>query len=430
MKYDGIVIGGGPGGLMAAKTAAMNGLKVALIERRNDITAPTRRTDNPLSYFNFLTPEVYMEPIMVEVGTGVRQVEGSRPRAKTKISFPVPGFSIDYTGPLVFYYNYINASPAGYQVYGMKDELWGFNFSREIMLADLLSAVEKTGVDILTGTLAIGAENIKGGVTIRVRGKSGEQTLEARKAIVADGINSKIVDSLGFNKDRPILSYGKSMGYVLEGVEVEAGFQDHCSWLSFNIPSLNPSGIMLAFYSESGVMNMKQLLGDPEEALKGFMKHKRYASWFRNARLVRKTAAHIPQRAPLKEVAAGNVIFVGDTVNMSGIMGAIASGYQSVKAILKELNDQEGYPEYKAWYYNAFAAFTCQEHDRLRIMHRIFRKLCTDDDVDHIYKTLQGEVCHPAFVVFENPELVRDRPELYEKVIDTIKKVENMTLTF
>jgi flavin-dependent dehydrogenase len=285
-------------------------------------------------------------------------------------------------------------------------------------------------VDILTGTLAIGAENSKSGVTVRVRGKSGEQTLEARKAIVADGINSKIVDSLGFNKDRPILSYGKSMGYVLEGVEVEAGFQDHCSWLSFNVPSLTPSGIMFAFYSESGVMNMKQLLGDPEEALKGFMKHKRYAPWFRNARLVRKTAAHIPQRAPLKEVASGNVIFVGDTVNMSGIMGAIASGYQAVKAILKELNGQEGYSEYKTWYYNAFAAFTCQEHDRLRIMHRIFRKLCTDDDVDHIYKTLQGEVCHPAFVVFENPELVRDRPELYEKVMDTIKKVENMTLTF
>jgi flavin-dependent dehydrogenase len=145
---------------------------------------------------------------------------------------------------------------------------------------------------------------------------------------------------------------------------------------------------------------------------------------------VRKTAVNIAQRSPLKKATAGNVVFVGDTINLSGIMGAIASGYQAVRAILKELEGQEGYPEYKSWYYSAFAAFTCREHDRLRIMHRIFRKLCTDEDVDYIYKTLQGKVCHPAFVVFENPELVRDRPELYEKVKDTVEKVDKMTLTF
>ena len=38
MKYDLIVVGGGPGGLMAAKTAAEDGLKVLLIERKRNIT--------------------------------------------------------------------------------------------------------------------------------------------------------------------------------------------------------------------------------------------------------------------------------------------------------------------------------------------------------------------------------------------------------
>ncbi len=37
MKYDLIVVGGGPGGLVAAKTAAEDGLKVVLIERKKDI---------------------------------------------------------------------------------------------------------------------------------------------------------------------------------------------------------------------------------------------------------------------------------------------------------------------------------------------------------------------------------------------------------
>ncbi len=42
MKYDVIVIGAGPAGLMAARTAAEDGLKVLLIERKKEITKINR----------------------------------------------------------------------------------------------------------------------------------------------------------------------------------------------------------------------------------------------------------------------------------------------------------------------------------------------------------------------------------------------------
>ncbi len=42
MKYDVIVVGAGPAGLMAAKTAAEDGLKVLLIERKKEITEINR----------------------------------------------------------------------------------------------------------------------------------------------------------------------------------------------------------------------------------------------------------------------------------------------------------------------------------------------------------------------------------------------------
>ena len=40
--YDVAIVGAGPGGLMAAKTAAEKGLKVVLIEKRKDISRITR----------------------------------------------------------------------------------------------------------------------------------------------------------------------------------------------------------------------------------------------------------------------------------------------------------------------------------------------------------------------------------------------------
>lgn len=64
MRYDVIVVGGGPGGASAAKTAAEKGLKVLLIEKRSKIGHPVRCGEglpsnvceefniNPKSYFH------------------------------------------------------------------------------------------------------------------------------------------------------------------------------------------------------------------------------------------------------------------------------------------------------------------------------------------------------------------------------------------
>ncbi len=428
MKYDLIVVGGGPAGLMAAKTAAEDGLNVLLVERKRNIT-DTSRTDVSIFYWKFIVPDSYIEPINVQIGSGKTLIDIGTDRPTAKFHFLVPGFSVDYTGPILPYYNFISFSPARYHVYSLKDELWGFYYSREVILSDLLAAAEKTKVEILTQTLALRAENTSDGVKVRVRSKSGEHTLEARRAIAADGVDSTIVESLGLNKDRNAFRPDQSVGYILEGVEVEADIPDHCSWLTFLIPSISRGGIMLGLHAEGENVNLKHLLGDPI-ALEKFMKHSNYAPWFRNARLVRKTANVMTQRTPtlLKEVAAGNVLIIGDAIsNESWIQGAIACGYQGAKATLKELNGQKGYAEYVDWLEKAFAFWAYPEHFRLKTMHHILKMVCTDEDIDFIFRLLQDKVGHPSFVIAENPEIVKDeRPKLYQRLKKAIEAVNRM----
>ncbi len=112
MKYDLIVVGGGPGGLMAAKTAADDGLKVILVERKRNI-AEIHRTCSQVFYIRKfsgnkagLHGDGYIESVSVEV-----DFETSR------FNFPGPGFSLDYSGPLKPYLNWFEMSPSGYRIY-------------------------------------------------------------------------------------------------------------------------------------------------------------------------------------------------------------------------------------------------------------------------------------------------------------------------
>lgn len=431
MKYDLIVVGGGPAGLMAAKTAAEDGLGVLMLERKRDITA-TPRCDVSIFYWKFLMPDEYIEPIMVEMGTGLPMQGADSPiRPKTKFTWVNLDFSVEYTGPVIPYYNYIKLSPSGYKVYAIKDDFWGFYFSREGMLADLLAAVQKTKAEVLTGATALGAENTSDGVKVRVRTKSGEQTLEAKKAIAADGRPSTIVDSLGLNKNRTS-RHARIAGYIMEGVEPD--IYDLGPVFSCDIPSISgdPTPCYMCYHAEGGNLNLRHICTSTGEGVERFMKESRYAHWFRNARLVRKTAFGGYLQTPvLRNPVAGNVLIIGDAIDMeSFIQGAIACGYQGAKATFKELSGEKGYTEYTDWLHKAFAFFASPGHFQRKTYGHIYRMSHpNDDDIDYIFRLLQeqGKVVMPTRFIAENPELIKDaRPDFYARLKKAIEEIDSM----
>jgi flavin-dependent dehydrogenase len=422
MKYDLIVAGGGPGGLMAAKTAAEDGLKVLVIERKKHITE-INRTCSQIFYIRKKSPtkerflsDGYIEPVAIEYGFDTM-----------KFVFPGPGFSLKYNGPLKPYYNWICISPSGYRIYNSRDVLWGFFFQKEAFVAELLESAQKAGAEVWPETIVMGAENTTDGVKVSVRGKTGEQTLGARKAIAADGIGSNIVESLGLNKKRQVLAPVKLVGYVLEGVETDL---PPFSWAFFDIPSINR--FMNIFFGQLAGDNT-QLISASEEVLQKVMKHSNFAPWFRNVRVVRKTAVASNVLTPIREPVEGNVVLVGDAGSTveTWIQGAVASAYMAVKAIEKELNGQKGYPEYIDWWQKAFYFHKPDYFKWVGQSFALANAWADDEEVDDIFQLLQDINKEtggwPQILIDENIELIKERrPDFYDRLQQAYEVAENM----
>ena len=253
--------------------------------------------------------------------------------------------------------------------------------------------------------------------------------MEGRTAIVADGLQSRIVDGLGLNKKRQGFGSVKFayVHYVMEGVET--GLPES-SWLTWSIPSINPNGFpgigaaCMGMWADNmntlGTLTVGEL--SPETVLDNFMKHPRWASMFRNARVVKKEAMGVSGTmfGPIREPVEGNVVVIGDAAAPieTWIQGAVASAYMAVKAIEKELNGQKGYPEYIAWWQKAFY-FNKPEYLEMvgKGLSRPLASVCTDEDMDYLYSLFQGRLGIPEMMVANNMKLIKgERPELYEKL--------------
>jgi flavin-dependent dehydrogenase len=409
MQYDLIVVGGGPAGLMAAKTAAEDGLKVVLIERKRDICEVNRACLQTL-YVQKISPleggKTYKEQVTVEVRDEF-----------CRFHFHVPGFTLDYRGPLRPYLNWIQISPAGYQVHRFKpnDRIWGFHYSKEAFLTGLLESVEKAGVRVLRESAGVGAENAKGRVRIFMRGERSRavKTLEAGNAVVAEGIISRIVQSLGLERSRQAISSAlvKGVWYLLEGLTADV---PGSSLITYTIPSIYTRNVIIAMMGQdrnsitAGVVPYQRLAAHPT-----------LAPLLRNARVVKRMSFSNFVRAPLREPVVGNIVIAGDSAapTETWVQGAVACGYQAVKAIEKERNGEQGYQGYINWWQNAFS-FNNPTYFSTLSAGYILNRVCTDDEVDYVYNLLKDSVGIPAVLVWENLDVIKDeRPGLYQKLM-------------
>ncbi|MEW6142434.1 MAG: NAD(P)/FAD-dependent oxidoreductase [Chloroflexota bacterium] len=429
MKYDLVIVGGGPAGLMAAKTAAEDGLKVLLIDKKSNLGEISRGCASIFYTCKMSSSyetesgvkehlDAYIEPVSVECMPDLN---------KTRFHLWGPGFNVDYEGQLRPYLNWVQVSPSGHVVYRYKPDCWpwGFYFDKATFLGQLSKDVEKAGATVRTETTGIAAENVAGGVRVQVQSKSNTEVIEGRAVIAADGLESKIMESLGLEEKREVKTYygATYMQYIVEGLE--SPYVPN-SWVSFTVPSINPFTTLMIGMWKDGT-NLVGATGTKDMPvtviLDKFMRDPRYAPMFHKVKVIRRMGTPPLQlKAPIKDCVVGNVVLAGDAgLGESWVQGAVAQGYKAAKAIVRELGGQPGYNEYVEWRQKAFATFAVPSF--WSGQHRVayhWIKHATDEDVDYVYGLFAGRIGYPAMMLARNVGIIKkDRPQLYEKLVSS-----------
>ncbi len=428
-KYDVIVVGAGPAGLVAAKTAGEDGLNVALLERKTDITDITRAC-------------AMMFVDEKERLFGERMYFSHKSK---KMVFPVNGFAVAYEGPYKNFYGKETYSPDGkhrrstedYEKRVRKGDEGRLSvvFDKGVLLEGLLEEAEGNGVDIVPGIEVVSVK--KKGEGVQVVGNNG--TFEAPFAIAADGNNSRIAQVLGLNKDRAFYC-------TVGGISVYAsGVRPPRPATSIMIQDWNRGcGIPIAFYmvpspyADEEHMVFAGGLSDPRldclSELDYFMKEGPFSSWFTNSEIRRITACVRNFWAPVAEPFKDNVVLAGDATWSQEVemTGAMMCGWKAAHAVATALRtnqvNRDGIMGYLDWWRKSFP----ESHD-----YRTFFTVVTTmaqfapEDLNYLYTIRQGPLSFTLNPYRGGqglkevlPRIEAERPQLAER----LRKVQTAPL--
>jgi flavin-dependent dehydrogenase len=430
--YDLIVVGAGPAGLMAAKTAGENGLDVALLERKNSITDISRACSMMLVT---LTGK-YLED-RVQLNT-----------REKRLCFPKYGFSIPYDGAHQDFYSWSIYSYKGnkiqlgdYQKNAALGEQGRISavYDKEALLACLLREACKNHVDVFSGYNVINTRTENGKVTVFT---SEGCTFTGTFVIGADGRSSRLAKNMGLNRTRKYYGTNISFGYEMTGVETPEKYELFQLFVN-NDPPLRVWMTPRA----KGDKHFAFVCGphpevDLQAAFDGFISKGYFAPWFHNAEKTRALSAIGNMYSHIEDPYKDQVFLISDAVwcQEAEMTGAVISGWKAANAVTFALAEgkisREGVSGYLTWWRDEVINRLDHE-DMMRNIVMPYR--LTPDDIDFllgsIKRTLKG-ILDP----YETPQLVggamaeimpmvkSDRPDIFNKMI--AMRAEPLDLVF
>ncbi|QNU67753.1 NAD(P)/FAD-dependent oxidoreductase [Ruminiclostridium herbifermentans] len=409
---DLVIVGAGPAGLMAAKTAAEMGLKVVIFEKNKSFNHLKRACSAQI-----ILDDGY-ENEFVQVSQGM-------------LEFQKNNFKVKYSGPLVDVINKFYHSPNGHKIHFAHPNRKPFavKFDKNILLNDLLKECEKLGVDIRMSTLACGGKDIGDHVEIDLKSKNKHYSLKAKKAIIAEGVNANITGVFGLNENRKLFTTAHVVKYILEGVNsyepnswnLYYGKAYHSNAAVIIGPSIYGDNIIELTLSGSANIRPKliyqKLIGNSP------LKH-----IFENAQIIDIHGCAVKAYMSLKKPYIGNVLAIGDSAAFVEVevQGALMCGYRAAKAVSDELNGKNGFEMYSDWWIDSFE-FNRDEYLQVSQGYALVPTY-SDDDLDYLFSLLDGKILEGTYSQYKTPKLIWDsilskkekikleNPDIYVKI--------------
>jgi flavin-dependent dehydrogenase len=410
--YDVAIAGGGPAGLMAAKTAAERGLKTVLLEKRPGVGTITRACCQ-----QFIMDEGY-EGETITVGSG-------------KITFQNNGFDVPYSGPLFGVQEKRYISPGGHAItFSHADgRPLAVQFDKGRLLQILWDCCAAAGVELISGATVFDASDQGGSVAIDYMRSGSVAHITAGKIICADGVTSRSAAALGLNQSRKYILSSRAMCYVLENVRDDTPFVMK-SFIGNVYESQGP--VILYPYLNDPTKARLFVAGTKSKLPDAVLAHARARSclkaYLEHARVLQKTGCGLRVHTPLASPCSGNALVIGDAAAYVEVetQGALMCGYKSAVAVRDELDGKDGFARYNDWWRSSFefngpdVAMVAQGY--------VLVPVYTDDELDYLFGLTAGETLPGSYSQYRTPKymwdailkhadrIAREHPALLEKI--------------
>lgn len=361
LKFDLIVVGAGPAGSMAAKTAAESGLRVAVLEKRQEIGCPVRCAGGVSRWH--LSRMIKPDPAWIDA-----EVKGAR-------VYSPDGSSITISG---------NHEP---------DEV-GFILDRKIFDRSLAMEAAWAGAEIFVKTSAISLLK-KDGVPNGVHARSSGDIIdiEAPLIIGADGIESKVGRWAGIDTTLKPLDIEVCIEFLVQDGGIDA---DYCEFYLGN--GIAPGGYVWSLPRGEDLTNVgvcaqgsRHSPGTVMKLLNNFIKKE-----MPGAKVIEVIAGGVPACGRIKSATTDGVMLVGDAARQSdpftyaGIINGMRAGIMAGKVAAEAIERGNFSKAILKSYEDSWRGTIGKEIARDYRVKAFFTKL-DDGDIDSIMHSLMDK---------------------------------------